>query len=401
MGVERILQAAPRLAVLAASGVALCATPALAAPRTHERAAVIDLGPGDAAVRRKLAVSIVAAGLDPVIGDGVEDALAGQSVDPDATQLAAAIGEAQRAFGVLDCKAAVTASKTAVGIAAARQAAHLPVPELPRAWTYLLLCADRTGDVDAAMHAAARLRTAGGSADVPRDVWAKYPAVDTTLDRDMIPLDIKAEVAGAEIWIDFERAGVSPLHVLVPAGEHVIAAASGGRRGWASGTAVKTQAQLVIPMTEQTGPWTQVARRVASWNGKLPPPGELAWVLERVKARIAVVRHGDTIEAWGRIGPSEPPRRLGGDDGTGPVADIDRVLALVVDRLHTWNDRAPDPDRPLILEDARDPVTRKAKDDPTKWWVYATILGAVGAAAAFVYVHDAASDTQHVELHYP
>ncbi len=379
----------------------LCATAALASPRTHERTAVIDLGPGDGAVRQMLAARVVAAGLDPVIGDAVEDALAGEHVDPDAVQLAAAVHEAQRAFGALDCPGAVTASKTASGIGAARQAAGIAVPELPRAWTYLLLCADRSGDVDGAMHAAARLRTLGGSTDVPRDVWAKYPDVDATIDRDMVPIEIKAEVAGAEIWIDFERAGRSPLHVLVPAGEHVIAAASGARRGWAAGTAVSTQAVVEIPMKNQTGRWTEVAARVASWNGKLPPPSELGWVLGRVQARTALVRHGGTIEAWGRIGSAEAPRRLGADDGVGPVADVDRVLALVVDRVHTWNDRAPDPDQPLLLDDARAPIGPRLKDDPTQWWVYASILGALGAAAAIVYVHDSAANTQHVELHYP
>src|SRR5665647_3045075 len=134
MGVERVLQAAARLIVV------LGATTAIAAPR--ERVAVIDLGPDDPAndsvIRQKLAAAIVAGGLDAVIGDGVEDALGGSSTDPDALQLAVALGEAQRAFGALDCKAAITASKTAIGIAAARQAAGLAVPELARGWTYVM-----------------------------------------------------------------------------------------------------------------------------------------------------------------------------------------------------------------------------------------------------------------------
>ncbi|HEU4729361.1 MAG TPA: hypothetical protein VFT22_15775, partial [Kofleriaceae bacterium] len=65
-----------------------------AAPRMHERVAVIDLGPGAgspggkgfADVAHKLQEAIVAAGLDPVIGDGVEDALAGRDVDRDAVE---------------------------------------------------------------------------------------------------------------------------------------------------------------------------------------------------------------------------------------------------------------------------------------------------------------------------
>ncbi|MBA3541712.1 MAG: hypothetical protein H0T79_19010, partial [Deltaproteobacteria bacterium] len=60
--------------------------PARAAPgdKLHERVAVIDLGPADGGVvRQRLAAAIVAARLAPVIGDGVEDALAGDSVDRD------------------------------------------------------------------------------------------------------------------------------------------------------------------------------------------------------------------------------------------------------------------------------------------------------------------------------
>jgi hypothetical protein len=37
---------------------------------------------------------------------------------------------------------------------------------------------------------------------------------------------------------------------------------------------------------------------------------------------------------------------------------------------------------------------------PTKWWVYAAIIGAVATAGTIVYVTDGV-DTQHLELHYP
>ncbi len=399
MGVERVLQAAARLIV--ASVVALATTPAFAAPR--ERVAVIDLGPDDPAIRQKLAAAIVAGGLEPVLGDGIEDALGGRSSDPDALKLAVALAEAQRAFGALDCKAANAASRTAIGISAARQAAGIPVPELARGWTYLLLCADREGDVDAAMTATARLRAFGDRpAEVPRDVWAKYPEVDTMLDRDMFPLEIKAEVDGAEIWIDFARAGTSPLKITLPAGEHVIAAASGTRRGWAAGTAVRTQATITVPMPDQRGPNAALAARVAGWRGKLPPPAELGDVLAEVKARVAIVRTGERIEAWGRVGRSEAPYALGGDDGIGTLADAPRLVAVIADRVQTWNDRAPDPDRPLLVEDPKTRGKRKERvDEPTRWWVYAAILGAIGGGVTLMLLHDTASNTQRVELHHP
>lgn len=405
MGVERVLQAARRLTTSVVA-VVLAAGPgsvAVAAP-ARERVAVIDLGPADAAVRQQLAAAVVAGGLAPVSGDGIDAALAGETTDPDAVQLAAVLAEAQRAFGALDCPAAITASTTAIGISAARQAAGLAVPELPRAWTYVLLCADRAGDTDRAMHAATRLRALGpaSAGDVPRDVWAKYPEVDTMLDREMIPIEITAEVAGAEIWIDFERAGTSPLKTVLPAGTHVIAAAAGTRRGWASGTPVRAQPAVKIPMPEQRGRYMALAGRIAGWRGALPAPAELAAVLGEVDARVAIVRRGPRLEAWGRAGRSEAPYRLGGEDGIGDLTEAPRLVALIADRVQTWTDRAPDPDRPLLVEDPRDRRRGPARaDEPTRWWVYAAIAGAVAASVGVVYVLDASPNTQRVELTYP
>jgi hypothetical protein len=379
-----------------------------AAPRVHERIAVIDLGAGSGAskgfadVQHKLQAAIVAAGLDPVIGDGVEDALAGRDIDRDTVELDAALAAAQRAFGELRCSDVTPEAEQAVGLAAARQAAGRPVPELARAWTYLLLCADRENRVDAALTAATQLRALGGSPDVPASVWAKYPEVDAVANVELIDIDIDADVAGASIWIDSRRVGVSPVHVALPAGDHVIAAAAGTRRGWAAGTAVPTQKSVHVPLADSAGPWSEVAQRVAGWNGKRPAPDELAWVLARVHARIALVRHGDTIEAWGQVGRSEAPHSLGGDDGVAPIAEVARVLGLVADQVRTWNDHAPDPDRPLLVESSQPRGARKdAGDKPTKWWVYAAIAGAAAIGATIIVVHDSASDRQRVELHVP
>ncbi|HEU0034760.1 MAG TPA: hypothetical protein VFQ53_29250 [Kofleriaceae bacterium] len=360
---------------------------------------MIDLGPSDPAVRRQLAAALVAAGLEPVVGDGVEDALAGDNVDRDAVQLAAAVAEAQRAFGALDCKAATTASQTAIGLAAARQAAGLPVPELARALTYVLLCADRAGDLDTALRAATNLRTVGGSPDVPADVWKKYPEIDVVPAHERFALAITAD-PGAAVYLDFRRVGTAPLTLTLTAGDHVIAAATATRRGWAAGTAVRTQTQLAIPMADLRGTWAEVAQRVASWRGAMPAPPELGWVMAKVHARVVLVRKGDRVEAWGRLGLAEAPHQLGGDDGVGTLAEADRLAALVVDRVHGWNDRAPDPDRPLLVED-RTPGRTDRGESPTKWWVYASVIGAVAAAAVLVYANDAGSDHQRIEVHAP
>jgi hypothetical protein len=416
MGSQRVLQA---IAVVAS---AVASQPrAVAAPPPRERIAVIDLGSGDGAalgsrtgrspakgfadIPRKLQAAIIAAGLDPVIGDGVEDALAGRDVDRDTIELQAALAAAQRAFGELRCSDVTPVAQQAIGLAAARQAAGLPATELARAWTYELLCADRENRIDAALTAASRLRALGGSSDVPASVWAKYPAVDAIASIDVVELDIDADVAGAAIWIDGRQVGVSPVHVALPAGDHVIAAAAGTRRGWAAGTAVSSQKTVHVPLADPAGPWSELARRVAGWHGKLPAPGELAWVLARVHARVALVRHGDTIEGWGQVGRSEPPHAIGGDDGAAPVADVERVLGLITDRVRTWNEHAPDPDQPLLVETSEPRGPRGARTDtgdkPTKWWVYAAIAGAAAIGATIIVVHDSSTDRQRVELHYP
>ena len=384
-------------------GLGVIAGVAHAAPKTRERVAVIDLGPADGgAIRARIAGVLIAAGLEATVGDGQGDALAGVAADKDTVQLAAALAEAQRAYGALDCAAATAAAKLGVGIGAARQAAGLGVPELPRAWTYVLLCADRAQNLDEAMHAATALRRLGGSAEVPQDIWAKYPEVDTLLDHELFPLEITTATAGADVWIDFRRVGVSPVKTFVSSGEHVIAVARGTQRGWAAGTGVKTQTAVAIPMADQAAPTAALAARIAGWNGAMPSPAELGAVLVQIKARVALIRRGNTLEVWGHIGAGEVPRRLGGEDGTGPLSDVDRLVVLITDRVQTWNDRAPDPDQALLVEDPKDRGRKVGKaEEPTRWWVYGALLGAAALGLGVMYAYDNAENTQHVELHYP
>jgi hypothetical protein len=217
------------------------------------------------------------------------------------------------------------------------------------------------------------------------------------IDGDLVPLEITTDVPDAAVWIDFRHVGTAPLTITLPAGDHVIAVSAGNRRGWGSGTAIQSQTKVAIPTTDRAGKWQAVSRRVASWNGTRPSPKELGWVMAQVRARVAIVRRGDTLEAFGRIGLAAAPHKLGDEDAT--LADTSRVVALIDDRVRAWNDRAPDPDRPLLLDDNR--RDGKVKDPPTKWWVYASILGAVAAGAAIIYATDAGSDRQRVELHVP
>jgi hypothetical protein len=400
MGAQQVLRAIAASALIV--GVAEARHRGSAA---HERVAIIDLGPADdGKARAKIGAAVVAAGMAPVIDDGIDDALAGIARDTDELTLAAQMASAKQAFGELDCKAATAAAREAIGEMAARQAAGLPVPELARAWAYVLLCADRGGETGAALIAAARIRTLGGAPEVPASVLAKYPDIDAVSDRDIFEVEITADVPGAALWVDFQPAGTAPAKLQLTAGEHVIAAASGTRRGFISGTAVRKQKQVAIVMPDRASAHAALAAKITGWHGQMPPAAELAPVLAEVHARVGLVRHGDVIEIWGHAGLAEPLRRLGGDDGVRSLAETNRAVALAADRVQTWNDRAPDPDQPLLTETPGERAQRRnggVVDEPTKWWVYAAIGGAIVAGAVVIYAKNSASDTQRVEIHYP
>jgi len=363
---------------------------------------VIDLGPADPDVDRALATALVKAGLAP-LDDASEAALTGQAAESDAIALATHMAHAQQKFGALDCKGTLNAVKKALPLLAARQAGQLPVPELPRAWAYALLCADRTGDADLAFRAASRLRVVGGSPDVSADLLAKYPEIDATLGIDAIEVDVATEIPDATLWLDFEPIGKGPKHLALSPGDHVIAAASGTRRGYLVGRPIKKQPKLVVEMPDQASALADVASAVASWKGAVPSADALASVLDKVHARAALIRHGDVVEVWGHAGKNEPVRRLGGEDGTRTLADADRAAALLADRVEGWSSHAPDPDQPLLVEDLheRAAAANKERAGGTAWWVYATIGAAVLAGSIAVYAHEQDNNTQEIRLHYP
>lgn len=400
MGSQQVLRAAHVVCLLAG------ATSASAAPRLGDRVAIIDAGPADETIRNKLAAAVVAANLDPLIGDGVEDALAGIHTDRDSIALGGAMADAASKFGALACVDTIASAQRAITIAGARQASGLAVPELARAWTYVLLCADRTGDTDAAQQAATHLRTLGHSSDVDQRVLARYPEVDALSNREVIELEITPSIATADVYVDFRKIGTGPQKLVVTGGAHWIAAGTPTARGILTGTVVKSQPKLTVPLEDQSGPWASVADKVASWGGTLPPPDQLESVMNLVGARVALVRHGNTVEAWGHAGRGEPLRRLGNDDGVRPLAEATALAGLIADRMASWNERAPDPDQPLLVETPAERKHRGAtdkgeEDEPTRWWVYATIGGALLAGAIVIYSHDSAAQTQRVELHYP
>jgi hypothetical protein len=82
-------------------------------------------------------------------------------------------------------------------------------------------------------------------------VWRKYPAVDTIIDRELVTLEIGADVPGAVVFVDLVAAGKAPLTIQLPAGDHLIAVAAGTKRGWAAGTRLDGLRVEVGPITSQ------------------------------------------------------------------------------------------------------------------------------------------------------
>jgi hypothetical protein len=399
MGAQQVLRTAAALGLIASTVSAGPSAPQGRRVSQPERAAVIDLGPPDPIIVRSLQAALVKAELQP-LDDATEAALTGNATQSDALELTTAMALAQKNFGALDCPGTIAATRTALPLLAARQAAGLAVAELPRAWAYVLLCADRTGDSDVAMRAAQRLRAVGGSPDVAPSLLDKYPEVDALPNVDPIEVEVATEVPGSVVWLDFAQVGKAPLHLTLSPGEHIIAAAAGDRRGFLVGRPIKKQPQLVVEMADQAGPLAVIAGMIASWHGKVPAGSAVGEVLDKLGVRAALIRHGEVVEVWGHAGRAEPARLLGGDDGTRTLAEADRAAALLSDRVATWNAHAPDPDQPLLTED-RSAVQTRPDKAATAWWVYATIGAALAAGAVVVYAHGAQASSQEIVVHYP
>src|SRR5690606_20057868 len=135
-----------------------------------------------------------------------------------------------------------------------------------------------------ALLAASRIRMLGGAPEVDATLLAKYPDVDALSNRDVIEIEIRTEVAGADVWVDFQHVGKTPVTLALATGPHIMATATGTKRGVVTGTVVRAQPVVTMPLEDQAGRWSSLATRVASWQGKLPRPKELASVLREVKA---------------------------------------------------------------------------------------------------------------------
>jgi hypothetical protein len=408
MGARQVSRLA---AVAAALGIALGTGPAAAAPTPGEPVIVVDLRPGDEAARAPSRAAFRArldgiTGLRVLRSDGDDDsalldaALAGSTGDADLPRARAALAEAREAFGALDCARARPAAELAVGLIAARQAAGLDdSAALRTAWAYALLCADRDGDMRAAQVAAARLRglgvTRGEDVGISAATWDRFPEIDAATDRDIVELAVSGP-AGASIWIDHVAAGAAPLTVFVPAGRHIVAAAAAtdARRALRGAIVVDVggvTSPLEVPMQDATNRWSSVGDRVAGWRrDRRPPTGQaLAALMADLRVRFAFVLTGDDVaRLWERDG-TRAARAI----AEGTTGDALAMAAALDERVAALDGR------PATDEILRD--DRRGRNDHPRWWIYASIVGAVLAGGAVIYAQDSAQDRQRVEIDWP
>jgi hypothetical protein len=410
MGAQQVLRAAVAL-TFAAPAVARADTgfSRKSAEAKDERVIVVDLRPGDpqalAASRRELAEELSRMqGMTVVRETAVDAALAGGAVDLDAARVTDALADARTAFGALDCAKTTHAADRAIEDLAARQAAGLDDgPALRTAYTYVMLCADRTGDTDAALLAAGRLRrlgvTSGDDIGVSAGTWAKLPEVDS-FGGELVAITVEADRDGAAVWIDHELAGTAPVTVHVPAGRHVIAAGAGGARD-ATRLVVAPPAQTVtLALADQRGAWSEIAGRVKAWrDGTATPDAEaLGGIMTTAKVRFAVVLAGArTAELWAMNADETRAKKL---DTTSIDAPLE-LAAIITDKIASWDGRAPDPEALLVEtpeERARRYGERDKRTTRTRWYVYASIAGAFLIGGVIIYANDSATDTQRIVI---
>ncbi len=372
---------------------------------------VVDLRPGDSAARRNLRRQLIVElrgiqGLTlaqvPELPGGLDGALAGEASDRDVPAVTAALDEARAGFGALGCARTVAAADRAIDLLAARQAPALDDGAAKgRSWALNLLCADQAGERGRAQAAADHLRVLGvvvaSDAGLTDATWARFPEMDAQTDRDVVALTVESE-AGVAVWVDHVRVGVAPVTLYVAAGEHVVAAGASTRRGAVRVRADRAAVTATVPLADQTGEHSAIAGVVAAWRAGAVPASatELGALMDRVGVRVALVLAGtDTVQVWAK-GPGErAARKL--DDGS--RVDLMAIAAMVSDRVASWDGRAPDPDRPLLYETHGEREGRR--NDPVRWWVYASIVGAVLVGSGILYLQDTADDHQKITITFP
>lgn len=387
----------------------LLTLPSTAQAQAIEPVAIVDLRPLTTAsrdlTRSEFAVRIKrVAGIRLVRDRQLVAALAGTPLVPEIADARAATRRAAQAFDKQNCTAVVSAAKSAALLLARAGSVIAPPANLADVYTLLLHCADRIGQSDAAQHAAQVLRGLGVSdADISKqdkisaDVWGRYSPPTTPA---QTTLRVTSSPPGAVVWLDHRSVGKTPIELAVHSGVHVVAASSSGHKRDAKWlTASGLEHTLALALTATPSRWQQLGTRVAAWVQRTDSPtaASLERVMTKADVRFAFVMAGKQVEVWAVNRLRQPARRLGADDPRAALA----LASLVLSQLRRWDRTGPDPNVRLITS-GDDPVNDKNKTSKgPRWWVYASLVGAVAIGAGIIIARDLAKDRQQIEIMWP
>lgn len=377
--------------------------------RADEPVVIVDLRPGTPAElaesRQALRDELGAiAGITVQFDKDLDAALSGAAVDQDATRVAAALAEAREAYGRLDCSKAAAAADRAIDDLAARQAAGLDDgPALKSAYAYVLLCADRDNDIATTVRAASRLRalgvTSGDDVGISASTWDHIPDIDAA-STEIIAVTVEADQPGAEVWVDHAKVGPAPATVYVRAGEHVFAAAADGYRAASRAEIVKTQT-LSLALPDQKGTWSELAGFIHAWRDKVTPPTNagLTAIMAAAKVRFAIVLAGSHLaEVWGKGPDDQVAKKI----DTAALSETLEIGAIVTDKVTAWDGHAPADQLLTETPEERDAYYHRGGEiKKAKWYVYASIAGAVLLGGAVIYFNEQAADTQRIVIRGP
>ncbi len=311
----------------------------------------------------------------------------------------ATLSAAILSFGTLDCvQTEERAHRAALDFAAAMAAGVDARKELRQAHLYLFLCADRGGRVDDAMDAARVLQSLSADArpsEISLNTWQKYPSVDTQSNQRLIPVQIESDPSGADVWIDYLGAGLSPSTHYLSEGAHVVALGKDGR-AISQSIQVRGKGRVSLKLPDNSSRWAGLVDTLQAARAKTEAKREEAMrsLMSATESDVAfVLREPGRIEVW--IAPSN--RGSADFVGHAPNAAIAGQLALQALRDA---ERAPgiDPNFPLLREG--DTTSTRASSN-RRWWVYGVVLGAAAIGAGIIVAQDLSEDRQRIEVSLP
>jgi len=232
-------------------------------------------------------------------------------------------------------------------------------------------------------------------------LMAKYPEVDAIIDREMIELSIDADVAGATCG-SITAASASRRSRSRSRGDHVLAVRGPGLAARRRVGDRGPHAAVDQDPDDRAGDEVERAREADRELARVPPPEDIGRCRRGARAH-RLIRHGDVIEAWA----ASATRRRRTSSATRRDAerrDATKVMGLVLDRVHAWNDHAPDPHQPLLVESPAERLRRKGGGEGRADESGGSVTRRCSVRSPPVRLDlrdDRSSDTQHIEVHVP